>query len=64
MKKLKTKTYCFLISFIFTSCIIFGFAGVCISYTNIVKTVYGEEKAAVSIDGGVIRILDFSFSLF
>lgn len=60
--KLKTKTYLFIISFVVTSCLICGFAGICISYENIVKTAYGEEKAAVSIDGGGIRILDFRFS--
>ena len=62
--KIKTKTYYFLISFIFTSCVICGFAGVCICYTNIAKTIYGQEKAAVSIDGGSIRILDYTFSPF
>ena len=64
MIKLKTKAYLFIISFIFTSCIICGFAGVCICYENIVKTAYGQDKAAVSIDGGTIRILDYEFSLF
>ena len=64
MKRIKTKTYYFLISFIFTSCIICGFTGVCICYTNVCRVLYGVEKAAVSIDGGNIRILDFTFSLF
>lgn len=61
MKRIKTKTYYFIISFIFTSCIICGFFSICIAYENIVKTAYGQEKAAVSIDGG-FRILDFKIT--
>ena len=64
MIKLKTKTYLFIISFVFTSCVILGFAGICVCYENIMKTAYGQDKAAVSIDGGGIRILDFEFSPF
>lgn len=64
MKRIKTKTYLFIISFIFTTCIMFGFLGVCVCYENIIKAAYGQEKTAVSIDGGKIRILDFEFSPF
>ena len=63
MKKIKTKTYLFLISFIFTACIICGFLGVCICYQSTVKVAYGKEKAAVSFDGGTVRILDFEFDV-
>ncbi|MBR5922719.1 MAG: hypothetical protein IKZ59_02885 [Clostridia bacterium] len=61
MKKLKTETYYFLISFILTSCIIYGFFGICAAYENMSQTAFGERKAAVSIDGGKLRILDFEF---
>ena len=61
MKRLKTETYYFLISFIITSCVIYGFFGVCAAYENMSKTVFGEKRAAVSIGGGKIRILDFEF---
>ena len=55
--------YVFLISFIFTSCLVFGFLGVCAAYENTVKEAYGEYKTAVSIDGGNLRILDFEFEI-
>lgn len=64
MQRIKTKTYYFLISFIFTACIICGILGVCVSYENIIKVAYGQNKAAVSFDGGTVRILDFEFNVF
>ena len=61
MKRLKTETYYFLISFILTSCVIYGFFGVCAAYENMSQTAFGKKKTAVSIDGGKLRILDFEF---
>lgn len=63
MKKIKKSVYLFLISFVFTSCLVFGFFGACVVYENTVKVAYGEYKAAVSIDGGKIRIFDFEIKI-
>lgn len=63
MKRIKKSIYFFLISFVFTSCIVFGFLSACIAYENTVKVAYGEYKTAVSIDGGKIRIFDFEFEI-
>lgn len=63
MKRIKKSVYLFLISFIFTSCLVFGFFGACIVYENTVKVAYGEYKTAVSINGGKIRIFDFEFNI-
>jgi hypothetical protein len=41
--------------------VLYGFFGVCAAYENMSKTVFGEKRAAVSIGGGKIRILDFEF---
>ncbi|MBR6902349.1 MAG: hypothetical protein IKN39_00485 [Clostridia bacterium] len=63
MKRIKKSVYLFLISFVFTSCLVFGFFGACVVYENTVKVAYGEYKTAVSIHGGKIRIFDFEFNI-
>ena len=63
MKKQNKKLYFFSISFIITSCLVFGFLSVFAVWENTVKVAYGEYKTAVSIDGGKIRILDFEFDI-
>ena len=63
MKRIRKKTYYFLISFIVTSCIILCFTGMCAAYENITRVAYGEQKAAVSFNGGKIRIMDFEFDI-
>ena len=46
MKKFLRKFY---ISFVITSCVVFGFLGVCIAYENIRATEYGDTRRAIDI---------------
>ena len=63
MKKIRNRTYLFIISFVMSSCVLFGFLGVCIAYENIVRTAFGEYKNAVEISKDGIRILDYEFKI-
>ena len=56
----KKSLYYFTISFLISSCLMFGFLGVCAAYQNIVKTAYGDYKKAVDINENGLRILDFN----
>ncbi|MBR4910035.1 MAG: hypothetical protein IKZ47_01770 [Clostridia bacterium] len=60
--KLKQKAYYFFISFIITSCVIYGCFGVCAAYESI-SAVSGGHKKAVEIKKDGIRILDFEFRI-
>ena len=62
MKRKFNRAYYFTISFIISSCLMFGFLGVCAAYQNIVKTAYGEYKKAVEISENGFRILDFKYN--
>ena len=54
MKRLKTETYYFLISFIVTSCVIYGFFGVCAAYLSRASD---RTVPLILISVGVILIL-------
>ena len=61
--KLKKRTYFFIISFIVTSCLIYGFLGACIAYEKISEIAYGDKKTAVELSKNGFRIFDFEFNM-
>lgn len=46
------------ISAVVTSCIIFGFMGVCVAYSNIRNVAYGEYRNAIEIKNGKLYFFD------
>lgn len=51
----------FYISFLITSCIVFGFLAVCIAYENIRATEYGEDRPAITIEDGKFYFFDYEY---
>ncbi len=59
--KRSTKIYfrSFYISFVVIMCLCFGWIGISTAYENMVQTAFGEEKPAIEIKDGRLRIFDF-----
>lgn len=53
----------FYISFIFTSCIVFGFLAICIAYENIRAIEYGDNRRAIELDDGKIYFFDYEINI-
>ncbi len=51
----------FYISFVVTSCIIFGFLGVCVAFEKIHATEYGDIRRAVEIKDGTFYFFDYEY---
>ncbi len=60
--KLKIYLRSFYISCVLILCITIGFVGIGKAYENTVRTGFGEEKSAIEINDGTIRILDFEIT--
>ncbi len=60
MKKSLRKFY---ISFVITSCIVFGFLSVCIAYENIRATEYGDIRRAIEIKEDKFRFFDYEIGI-
>lgn len=56
---MKNKIRKMYISFVVTSCIVFGFLSICIAYENIRKTEYGDYRHAIDLKDGKLYIFDF-----
>jgi hypothetical protein len=48
-----------MISFMITSCILFGFFAVCKAYEGIRKIGFGEYRSAIEIENGKFKFFDF-----
>ena len=48
-----------MLSAVVTSCILWGFIGVCESYSKIREISHGEYRNAIEIKDGKIKIFDF-----
>ena len=59
MKKFLRKFY---ISFVITSCVVFGFLGVCIAYENIRATEYGDTRRAIEIKDNNFKFFDYEIN--
>lgn len=53
----------FYISFIFTSCIVFGFLAVCFAYENIRATEYGDHRHAIDVEDGKFYFFDYEIEI-
>ncbi len=53
----------FYISFVITSCVVFGFLGVCVAYENIRFTEYGEIRRAIEIENNKFRFFDYEVDI-
>jgi hypothetical protein len=51
----------FYLSFLVTSCILFGFLAVCLAYENIHFTRSGEERYAVTVKDGILYFFDYEY---
>ena len=51
----------FYVSFIFTSCIVFGFLAVCVAYENIRATEYGDNRRAIAVEDGKFYFFDYEY---
>ncbi len=59
--KRSTKTYfkSFYISMVIIACLCFGWVGISSAYENTVKIKFGEDRPAIELKDGKLRILDF-----
>lgn len=48
-----------MISAVVTSCILWGFIGVCEAYSSIREIGFGEYRKAIEIEDGRLKIFDF-----
>ena len=48
-----------ILSFVVSSCILFGFWGICEAYEGIRQVGFGEYRNAIEIEDGKIRFFDF-----
>ncbi len=60
--KFKVYMRSFYISCILILCLSIGLVGIGKAYENTVKTGFGQEKSAIEIDDGTLRILDFEIN--
>lgn len=51
----------FYISFLVTSCIVFGFLAVCIAYENIRAVEHGETRHAITVEDGKFYFFDYEY---
>ena len=58
MKKHFRKFY---VSFLVTSCIVFGFLAACIVYENIHAVEKGEDRRAIAIEDGKFYFFDYEY---
>ena len=49
------------ISAVVTSCILWGFIGVCRAYSGIREVGFGEYRNAIEFEDGKLKIFDFKF---
>ncbi len=48
-----------MLSAVVTSCILWGFLGICEAYSGIREVGFGEYRDAIEIEDGKIKIFDF-----
>lgn len=48
-----------MLSAVVTSCILWGFLGICEAYSGIREVGFGEYRNAIEIEDGKIKIFDF-----
>lgn len=56
MKDFIRKAY---ISAVVSSCLLFGFSGVCVAYQNIRQVGFGEYRKAIEFENGTFRFFDY-----
>lgn len=49
-----------IISFVISSCILFGFWAVCEAYRGIRQTGFGEYRNAIEIEDGKLKFFDYN----
>ena len=51
------------ISMVISSCIVFGIAAICVSYSQIRRIGFGEYRNALEVTSEEIRILDYEIDI-